>query len=29
MEIKVNFLDNLRFDAKFDGFIVLSDQPIR
>lgn len=29
MEIKVNFLDNLRLDAKFDDFTVISDQPIR
>ncbi|WP_258241081.1 OsmC domain/YcaO domain-containing protein [Pseudidiomarina homiensis] len=29
MEIKVNFLDNLRLDAKFDDFTVVTDQPIR
>ncbi|KTS79449.1 protein involved in RimO-mediated beta-methylthiolation of ribosomal protein S12 YcaO [Pseudomonas oryzihabitans] len=29
MEIKVNFLDNLRLDAKFDDFTVIADQPIR
>ena len=29
MEIKVNFLDNLRLEAKFDDFTVVSDQPIR
>ncbi|MCE9679395.1 OsmC domain/YcaO domain-containing protein [Shewanella sp. AS1] len=29
MEIKVNFLDNLRLEAKFDDFIVTADQPIR
>lgn len=29
MEIKVNFLDNLRFEAKFDDFTVIADQPIR
>ena len=29
MEIKVNFLDNLRLEAKFDDFTVTSDQPIR
>jgi ribosomal protein S12 methylthiotransferase accessory factor len=29
MEIKVNFLDNLRLEAKFDDFIVIADQPIR
>ncbi|RUR07806.1 OsmC domain/YcaO domain-containing protein [Legionella sp. km772] len=29
MEIKVNFLDNLRLEAKFDDFTVLADQPIR
>jgi len=29
MEIKVNFLDNLRLEAKFDDFSVISDQPIR
>jgi ribosomal protein S12 methylthiotransferase accessory factor len=29
MEINVNFLDNLRIEAKFDDFTVISDQPIR
>ena len=29
MEIKVKFLDNLRLEAKFDDFTVVSDQPIR
>ncbi|MCL7931466.1 OsmC domain/YcaO domain-containing protein [Halomonas llamarensis] len=29
MEIKVNYLDNLRLEAKFDDFAVISDQPIR
>ena len=29
MEIKVNFLDNLRLEAKFDEFTVIADQPIR
>ena len=29
MEIKVNFLDKLRLEAKFDDFTVISDQPIR
>ncbi len=29
MEIKVNYLDNLRVEAKFDDFSVISDQPIR
>ena len=29
MEIKVNFLDNLRLEAKFDDFSVVADQPIR
>lgn len=29
MQIKVNFLDNLRLEAKFDDFTVISDQPIR
>ncbi|PKM21751.1 MAG: OsmC domain/YcaO domain-containing protein, partial [Gammaproteobacteria bacterium HGW-Gammaproteobacteria-14] len=29
MEIKVNYLDNLRLEAKFDDFSVISDQPIR
>ena len=29
MEIKVNYLDNLRLEAKFDDFNVISDQPIR
>ncbi len=29
MEIKVNFLDKLRLEAKFDDFAVIADQPIR
>jgi ribosomal protein S12 methylthiotransferase accessory factor len=29
MEIKVNFLDNLKVEAKFDDFSVVADQPIR
>ena len=29
MEIKVNYLDNLRLEAKFDDFTVITDQPIR
>ncbi|SET56960.1 OsmC domain/YcaO domain-containing protein [Thalassotalea agarivorans] len=29
MEINVNFLDNLRLEAKFDDFSVIADQPIR
>ncbi len=29
MEIKVNFLDNLKVQAKFDDFTVVADQPIR
>lgn len=29
MEIKVNFLDKLRLEAKFDDFTVVADQPIR
>ena len=29
MEIKVNFLDKLRLEAKFDDFTVIADQPIR
>ncbi|TMN33741.1 OsmC domain/YcaO domain-containing protein [Pseudoalteromonas sp. S2755] len=29
MEIKVNYLDNLRIGAKFDDFSVIADQPIR
>jgi ribosomal protein S12 methylthiotransferase accessory factor len=29
MEIKVNFLDKLRLEAKFDDFTVITDQPIR
>ena len=29
MEIKVNFLDKLRLEAKFDDFTVVTDQPIR
>jgi ribosomal protein S12 methylthiotransferase accessory factor len=29
MEIKVNFLDNLRVEARFDDFSVITDQPIR
>jgi ribosomal protein S12 methylthiotransferase accessory factor len=29
MEIKVNFLDKLRLEAKFDDYTVIADQPIR
>lgn len=29
MEIKVNFLDKLRLEAKFDDFTMIADQPIR
>ena len=29
MEIKVNFLDKLRLEAKFDDFTVIADQPMR
>lgn len=29
MEIKVDYLDNLRLEAKFDDFSVIADQPIR
>ncbi|MBL4909692.1 MAG: OsmC domain/YcaO domain-containing protein, partial [Alteromonadaceae bacterium] len=29
MEIKVNYLDNLRIEAAFDDFKVIADQPIR
>ena len=29
MEVKVNFLDKLRIEAKFDDFTVIADQPIR
>lgn len=29
MEIKVNFLENLKVEAKFDDFSVVADQPIR
>ncbi len=29
MEIKTNFLDNLRVEATFDDYSVISDQPIR
>lgn len=29
MEIKVNFLDKLRLEAKFDDFTVIAGQPIR
>ncbi len=29
MEIKVNYLENLRLEAKFDDFTITSDQPIR
>nr|WP_297458729.1 OsmC domain/YcaO domain-containing protein [uncultured Halomonas sp.] len=29
MEIKVNYLENLRQEAKFDDFTVVTDQPIR
>ena len=28
MEIKVNFLDKLRLEAKFDDFTVVADQPL-
>lgn len=27
MEIKVNFLDKLRLEAKFDDFTVIADHP--
>ncbi|MFC7048711.1 OsmC domain/YcaO domain-containing protein [Emcibacter nanhaiensis] len=29
MEITVNFLDNLRLEAKFDDFTITTDQPVR
>ena len=29
MEIKVNFLDKLRLEAKFDDYTVIADQPMR
>jgi len=29
MEIKVNFLDKLRLEARFDDFTVIADQPVR
>ena len=29
MEIKVNFLDKLRLEARFDDFTVIADQPLR
>ena len=29
MKITVNFLENLRVEAKFDDFTVIADQPIR
>ena len=29
MQVKVSFLDNLRLEARFDDFTVISDQPIR
>ncbi len=29
MQIKVNFLDNLRLEAEFDDYTVISDQPVR
>ncbi len=29
MQVKVRFLDNLRLEATFDDFTVISDQPIR
>ncbi len=29
MQVKVRFLDNLRLEASFDDFSVISDQPIR
>lgn len=29
MQVKVRFLDNLRLEASFDDFTIISDQPIR
>ena len=29
MQINVNFLENLRLEAKFDDFTVITDQPVR
>ena len=29
MQVKVRFLENLRLEASFDDFTVISDQPIR
>jgi len=29
MQVKVRFLDNLRLEARFDDFTVISDQPVR
>lgn len=29
MEIKANYLDNLRIEAKFDDYSVIADQPVR
>ncbi len=29
MQVKVRFLDNLRLEASFDDFTVISDQPVR
>ena len=29
MQVKVRFLDNLRLEARFDDFTVISDQSIR
>jgi len=29
MQVKVRFLDNLRLEASFDDFTVISDQSIR
>ena len=29
MEITVNFLENLRLEAKFDDFTIITDQPVR
>ena len=29
MQVKVRFLDNLKLEARFDEYTVISDQPIR
>ena len=29
MQVKVRFLDNLRLEANFDDFSIITDQPVR